>query len=159
MRFNKYFFCYCCLVIFLSVSCISKNKQSAATNKYIYSHTAGTILSGTPVRIWLEGTAKSEFQSGEVLPASVLQFSPAVKGQLTLSDASMLEFIPDQPFKNGQAYQVKFHLGVIMDVPQEYQYFEFPLQITELQASFTPGFLISENNDTLSYEADRKSVV
>ena len=41
-----------------------------------------------------------------------------------------------------------------MDVPRQNEYFEFPVKITELKASFTPGHLSSENyNDTLTYEA------
>lgn len=154
MPFKKYFFCYLCLLIMFATSCNRKNNPQTEANKYIYSHTSGTILSNTPIRIWLEGSTKTKFHNGETLPSGILQFSPAVKGQLKLSDQSMLEFLPDQPFKNGQTYQVRLHLGALMEVPEKEQYFEFPIKITELNASFTPGHLSSDdNNDTLSYEA------
>lgn len=154
MNFKKYFFCYAYLIALLISSCSPKQAQQTGTNPYIYSHTSGTIPSNEPIRIWLEGHVKTDFRPGESLPLSLLQFSPSVKGQLILSDPSMLEFIPDQPFKNGQTYQVKFHLGAIMDVPRKNEYFEFPIKITELKASFSPGHLSSENNnDTLTYEA------
>ncbi len=156
MNFKTYFLCCGCLIALLCGSCSQKQNQNRQTenNPYIYSHTSGTILSNAPVRIWLEGDLKKEFQNGGSLPSEILQFSPSVKGQLTLSDRSVLEFIPEHPFKNGQTYQVRFHAGALMDVPRENEYFEFPVKITELNASFTPGHLSPENhNDTLTYEA------
>ncbi len=154
MNFKTYFFCSICFIALLFSSCFQQQNQQTGNNPYIYSHTSGTILSSAPIHIWLEGSAKDEFHNGEILPSSVLQFTPSVKGQVVLSDRSMLEFIPEQPFKNGQTYRVKFHVGALMDVPRQNEYFEFPVKITELKASFTPGHLSSENyNDTLTYEA------
>ncbi|MCM1030516.1 MAG: MG2 domain-containing protein [Oscillibacter sp.] len=154
MNFKTYFLCFSCLIALLCTSCSQKQNPQTENNPYIYSHTSGTILSNTPIRIWLEGNLKTNFQNGETLPASILQFSPSVKGQLILTDQSMLEFIPEHPFKNGQTYRAKFHIGALIDVPKKNEYFEFPIKITELKASFTPGHLSSENyNDTLTYEA------
>lgn len=155
MHLNKYSFCYLCFIVLFIISCSSdKTKQQTKLNPYIYSYTSGTIHANDPIRIWLEGSLKTGLKTGETLPSTVLQFSPSVKGQLILSDKSMLEFLPDQPFKNGQTYQVKLHLGAIMEVPEKNEYFEFPVKITELKASFTPGHLSPEDhNDTLSYQA------
>lgn len=154
MHSNKLLHYGLILLTFLICSCKSNHTSTPQDiSKYIYSHTGGTIKSGDPIRIWLEKTPKPEFKSGETLPAGILQFSPAVKGRLVLSDNTMLEFIPDQPYKNGQTYQVKFHLGALMDVPEDYRYIEFPLKITPLKIAFTPGHLSSGNtNDTLIYE-------
>lgn len=154
MNLKTFFLCCGCLIALLCSSCSQKQNRQPENNPYIYSHTSGTILSNTPVRIRLEGSLKNGFHDGETLPPSILQFSPSVKGQLILTDRSMLEFIPEHPFQNGQTYRIRFNIGALMDVPEENKYFEFPIKITELKASFTPGHLSSENhNDTLTYEA------
>lgn len=145
------FFILCTLSLW---KCSDAPKQPEI-DKYISGYTSGTVLSDSPLYIYLtEAVDNTRFQPDEPLPTDILKISPALKGRLYLKDEKTLEFIPEERFRNGETYRIKFRLGALQTVPKAYEYFNFTLRVVPLQASFSPGNLtINQNNDTLLYQA------
>lgn len=156
MALHKYTLYYCLILAFCFSGCSRTKSGTTQTeiSKYIYGYTSGTITSDAHIYIYLDKTPDKSFPAGEPLPANILKISPSIDGQLFLKDERILEFIPHQRFTNGQVYRFKLHLGALLDVPNDYNYFDFSVKVVDLQISFTPGnFTTTSSNDTLNYKA------
>ncbi len=75
------FFILCTLSLW---KCSDAPKQPEI-DKYISGYTSGTVLSDSPLYIYLtEAVDNTRFQPDEPLPADILKISPALKGRLYL---------------------------------------------------------------------------
>lgn len=155
MRQQHLFYYSLFLLIGLLSACGSQETtDKEAFSQYIYGHTSGTIVSDSPIEIYLEKNVNPDVKTGETLPVKLLKISPDIKGQLILKDERTLEFTPEERFKNGEEYTFKLHLGDLMDVPQKFQYYTFKVKVVDLKASYSSGTLTTgEASDTLTYEA------
>lgn len=142
------------LLCLFSTACSDKQKEDFS--KYISAYTDGIVRSSSPIQIQLAIKPDKDFQAGTTLPAKILQVSPEIKGDLSLKDGEMVEFIPAEPLKNGQEYQVKFDLGALCSVPEKYKEFTFRFKVIELGLKFKEGDLwVQERNDSiLMYQAE-----
>ncbi len=148
----KHFLAGCLLIVALLAGC--KEKQTTNFNRYISGYTSGIIKSSSPVSVYLTQKPDKNFQPGSDLPAEILQFSPAVKGKTVLKDNNSIEFIPEEPFKNGETYRVNFRLGDLCEVPAPFQKFNFKFEIIPLTIVFEPGNLTAEpdKSNDLQYQ-------
>lgn len=149
---NRYFILF--LVALLACIAGCKEKPQADFSKYITGYTGGVIKASSPITIYLSRKPDKGFQAGSTLPADVLKITPAVKGETRLGDDNRVEFVPSEPFKNGETYQVDFNLGALSEVPGEFKHFNFQFQIIPLTIVFESGNLTTEPEDenVLQYE-------
>lgn len=136
-----------------------KEKQPADFSKFISGYTSGVIKSSSPITIYLNQKPDKNFQPGSALPAGIVEISPSVKGETLLKDDGSVEFIPAEPFENGKTYQVRFDLGSLCPVPEEYRKFSFQFEVIPLSVVFDSGELLAETDDgeTLKYQATLRS--
>lgn len=149
----KYFhFSIFVLILVILAGC--KEKQQVDFSKYINGYTSGVIKASSPIILYLAESPDNGYQYGSVLPAGTLQFSPAIKGELTLRDNNSIEFIPAERFKNGIQYKATFDLGAICKVPEQYRKFQFQFDIVPLSVVYEPGELLAEpeNEKALRYQ-------
>ena len=135
------------LTIMLACLCGCKEKQQADFSKYISGYTSGIIKSSASISIYLSQKPDKNFQPGSTLPADILKISPAVKGETILKEDYCVEFVPTEPFKNGETYKVTFNLGDICTVPDQFKKFQFEFQIIPLSVVFESGDLTAEPDD------------
>ncbi|QKJ29552.1 hypothetical protein HQ865_07230 [Mucilaginibacter mali] len=108
-------------------------------SKYIESYTAGMISKESSIRIKLVRQVQGTHVQNEALPDGIFSFSPAIKGKAFWVDALTIEFRPAQKLDPDKAYQAKFKLGKVIDVPERYQEFEFGFQ------TMKPDFTVTYN--------------
>ena len=120
------------------------NKEQKDFSEYISGYTSGMVTAESPIYIYLAKPADKSFQAGSVLPAKLVNFTPAVKGECMLKDEHTVMFTPETPLKNGETYQVAFQLGNICTVEN----------VIPLSILFEPGKLTIEpdNTNALQYQ-------
>lgn len=149
---RKYFLLILMILLLAMTGC--DNKQQADFSKYISGYTGGVIKSSSSITIYLSQKPDKGFQPGSTLPADILKITPAIPGEIFLKDDNCVEFIPKEPFKNGETYKVEFKLGNICNVPDKYSEFKFQFEIIPLTVLFEPGELTAETDeeDALQYQ-------
>lgn len=144
MKHKSFLFVLTALLVFLT-GC--SNKPQADFSKYISGYTSGVIKSSSAITIYLSQKPDQGYQTGSTLPADILKITPVIKGETLLKDDYSVEFIPAEPFKNGETYKVEFNLGKVCKVPEKYSKFKFEFEIIPLTVLFEPGELTAENDD------------
>lgn len=154
---GKYFLAFLTFALTLANGC--KERQPADFSEYISGYTGGVISSSSPITIYLNLEPDKKFRPGSVLPAGILDISPSVKGETMLKDDGSIEFIPAEPFENGETYRVLFDLGTVCNVPEEYRKFRFRFEVIPLSVAFDSGELSAEADDgeSLKYQASLRS--
>ena len=130
------------------------NKEQKDFSEYISGYTSGMVTAESPIYIYLAKPADKSFQAGSVLPAKLVNFTPAVKGECMLKDEHTVMFTPETPLKNGETYQVAFQLGKICTVEKGFENFTFKFNVIPLSILFEPGKLTIEpdNTNALQYQ-------
>ena len=130
------------------------NKEQKDFSEYISGYTSGMVTAESPIYIYLAKPADKSFQAGSVLPAKLVNFTPAVKGECMLKDEHTVMFTPETPLKNGETYQVAFQLGNICTVEKGFENFTFKFNVIPLSILFEPGKLTIEpdNTNALQYQ-------
>lgn len=100
-----------------------------AFGEYISAFTAGTISSGSPVRISLSKDIVDSSSVGREASSSLFDFSPSVKGKTVWLDKRTVEFRPEKRLVSGQIYDVNFALSKVMEVPSDLNTFEYSFQV------------------------------
>ena len=102
-----------------------------AFSRYIDAYTTGTISKTSPIRIRLAGNVKTVHAAGEEVDKNLFKISPSVKGKSVWTDASTIEFKPEEWLKPNTVYEVNFNLGKTAEVPKKFEKFRFNLRTVE----------------------------
>ena len=124
-----------------------QEKESLDFSKYISGYTSGVIKSSSTISVYINLPVDKKFKVGSVLPAEILKISPAIKGEVILKNEGCIEFVPAEPFENGKTYQVRFHLGDICSVSDDFKTFGFDFEIIPLSVVFEPGNILTDAED------------
>lgn len=113
----------------------SENRTSdqfdEAFKPYIAGYTSGVISKESPILISLTSqVATADFENREI-DEELFDIKPSVKGSSSWVDASTIKFIPETPLQNGKDYDVTFHIGKVMKMPEELQKFNFSFSTLE----------------------------
>ncbi|RAV99397.1 alpha-2-macroglobulin family protein [Pseudochryseolinea flava] len=100
-----------------------------AFGEYISSYTAGVISSGSSIRIILTKDAVDSTLIGKETSVDLFSFQPTISGTTVWLDKNTVEFKPSQRLKSGQAYEAKFHLSKLQEVPADLKTFEYSFQV------------------------------
>ena len=79
----------------------------------------------------------------EILETNPIEFEPAIKGKAKWLTTSLLQFTPDEPLKNGQAYKAKFNgkkaFGNSADVDDySFEFEVIPNEVLDINGDFEP---------------------
>ena len=110
------------------------SKENPAFSAYINAYTSGIISSGSTIRILLTNELEKQVEAGKPVEKKLFDFSPSVKGTTVWVDSRTLEFRPEKPLPNGTNYKAEFFLSKVLDVPDEFETFDFDFQV--MQQSF-----------------------
>ena len=86
------------------------NKEQKDFSEYISGYTSGMVTAESPIYIYLAKPADKSFQAGSVLPAKLVNFTPAVKGECMLKDEHTVMFTPETPLKNAWSRPKRIYL-------------------------------------------------
>ena len=140
--------------LFLMNGCRTTRKEmNPEFARYIESYTAGIVSKQSVVRIHLTGQVNVTHTQNEPLDKEVFEFSPSIKGKAYWTDATTIEFRPDENLQPGKTYGATFMLGKIMDVPKELKSFDFEFKIIKPSFSIDNFGLKSSTNNTLDQMA------
>jgi len=89
----------------------------------ISSYSAGIISRDSPVRVILALPPAGEVNENQL--QQLFHFEPAVKGTVSLTGDTSLQFQPENPLPGGQFFKVSVDLGKLLDVPEEKEQFSF----------------------------------
>lgn len=120
-------------ILFTIISCGRGDKPlkeaNPAFSKYIQSFTSGNYLSsGARFTIRLQNTINDSIKPGQKINLDLFNFSPSVDGEAFWYNNQTIEFVPSKPLKSNTIYQVKFHLGLLINVPKEFQTMEYEVK-------------------------------
>jgi alpha-2-macroglobulin len=132
-----YFLCLC-LIVHACGKKLKIQKVDPAFSKYIEAYTSGTISKNNSIRIRLAQHASTTHSLNEAVKEELFGFSPAVAGKSYWTDAHTIEFKPEKPLKPDQLYEVRFKLGKVTTVPEEFREFRFAVQ------TIKPSFVVRE---------------
>ncbi|MDR1865305.1 MAG: hypothetical protein LBR08_07010 [Bacteroidales bacterium] len=113
-----------------------RSKQEIDTeHPAIVAYTFGTVSILSPVRVVLVDDAEgASHQVGDQAEDGIFSFSPSVSGKTYWTSENTLEFRPDEAFKPGQEYRVKFHVAKVAQVAGAKKTFTF--RITTIVPTF-----------------------
>ena len=115
------------------IACKPEHKPFEPDNAYvpyIPAFTYGHIGARSPILVRLaEDHAWKD--TSEAAIQELFDLSPDVEGTVEWTDHNTLAFRPKERLKSGADYQVEFHLGKIMDVPDELEEFKFQVSIIQ----------------------------
>jgi hypothetical protein len=119
----------------LGLTVFSKIKSSSAekaTNPafgaYINAYTSGIISKESTIRILLTNEIETPIEIGKAIDKKLFDFSPSIKGTAVWLDSRTIEFRPEQPLPSETHYEAEFFLSNILEVPSEFEIFEFDFQ-------------------------------
>ncbi len=154
----------CCTVIITLFSCSKKDKWievDPAFSQYIDAYTTGIISKATAIRIQLAGAANTTHTLGEEVKEILFDISPSIKGKAIWTDATTIEFKPDEYLKPNQLYQVAFRLGKVTKVPEKYTDFRFSMQTVKPSFKITDDGLrsaVTKNKMSLSGDMETADI-
>ena len=106
-----------------------KNKTINCNNpefqKYISAYTSGLISKTSTVKIKLLSDIVEEIDKNKKLPEKLFEITPKIKGEFYWLDDYTIEFRPEEMFKSGTEYYVKFKLGKLVKMTKELESFNF----------------------------------
>lgn len=115
------------------IACKPEHKPFEPDNAYvpyIPAFTYGHIGARSPILVRLaEDHAWKD--TSETAIQELFDLSPDVEGTVEWTDHNTLAFRPKERLKSGADYQVEFHLGKIMDVPDGLEEFKFQVSIIQ----------------------------
>ena len=125
--------------------------EKEAFSGYIQGHTAGVISGGDVIRIYLAQSLQ-DYNDGDELPESLLNFRPDIKGTLWYLGDGLIEFQPDERLENGNSYKAEFSLGKLIAIPNELKEFSFDFDVLPLD------FTVHQGNVSISGKTDAITV-
>ena len=118
-----------CLTVFSKMKSSSADHASnPAFGAYINAYTSGIISKKSTIRILLSNEIETPIEIGKTIDKKLFDFSPSIKGTAVWLDSRTIEFRPEQPLPSGTHYEAAFFLSNILDVPSDFETFEFDFQ-------------------------------
>ena len=129
----------------------SKHKEiNPAYSKYIEAYTSGMISKRGTIRIQLANDITALHNANDLEGKELFSFNPSIKGKAYWIDARTIEFRPDELLSPGKVYDVAFKLGKLIQVPSEFETFEFQFQVVKPSLKFEQDGLKSFNSSSLN---------
>jgi len=115
------------LCAFVGTACRNNEKGTrpdAAFTPYIPAFTSGHISARSPIIIRIASGQRWRDSSATALQ-KLFDLSPSVKGRTELRDELTIAFVPEERLQQDKTYQVRFHLGRLIEVPKGLDDFRF----------------------------------
>lgn len=103
-------------------------KENPAFSAYISAYTSGMISNESTIRILLTNEMESPVEIGKPVDKKLFDFSPNIKGTAVWLDSRTIEFRPEERLPSNTSYKAEFFLSEIMEVPGEFETFDFDFQ-------------------------------
>lgn len=116
------------LTLFKKSHSPSGEKEDPAFGAYVNAFTSGIISNESTIRILLTNEIDSPIEIGKPIDKTLFDFSPNIKGTAVWLDSRTIEFRPEKPLPSNTAYEAEFFLSKILEVPSEFETFEFDFQ-------------------------------
>jgi len=124
-----------------------KHKEiNPAYSKYVEAYTSGVISKRGTIRIQLASGITTLHHTNDPEERELFGFKPSIKGKAYWIDARTIEFRPDEHLTPGKLYEVSFKLSKLIQVPSEFETFEFQFQVVKPSLKFEQDGLKSFNS-------------
>lgn len=125
------------LLFTLTLSCNKEMKKKIVVNPefgtYISAYTAGVISNDSRIVIKLTNDYEETVNYAQPVDKELFTFEPAIKGKVYFTDQRTIEFMPDELLPPNTEYTAHFHLSELMEVPEEYQSFDFEFKTRKIR--------------------------
>lgn len=145
-----------CLVV---ISSCSRKKEaiidvSPEFIEYITAYSGGVLSKNSAIQIEL-AHPHPDAEKNKVIESSLFQFKPSLKGVTTWIDEQTIQFTPTQEMSSSTYYKAQFNLGNLIEVPANFQRFEFGFYTREIDLSIDVSEIISysQTPDKVAIEA------
>jgi uncharacterized protein YfaS (alpha-2-macroglobulin family) len=129
---NLLFLCIMTTVIVLSLTFFwhpksgnSLEKVNPAYGAYISAYTSGIVSNESHIRIRFASEVAGVSEFDKPLKEDFFDFSPSLSGKAYWIDSRTLEFRPEKRMPSDKKYEVRFFLGRVQQVPDEFKNFGF----------------------------------
>jgi len=112
---------------------------------YISSYSAGTLSSGSSIRIKLTEPSPSFAGENKPVAEKLFDFSPSIEGEAIWIDKQTVAFRPATPMIQDQIYTAKFFLGKVRQVESQFKEFDFGFHIMKQSFEIMPEGLVTGN--------------
>ncbi len=126
-----------------------KDVVDPAFSKYIESYTTGLISKEGTIRIRLASQVPTAHVQNDQLPDGVFNFSPDIKGKAYWVDERTIEFRPEAKLVADQSYSAEFKLAKVIEVPSQFDDFQFSFQTIKPDFTVTFDGLETATNTSL----------
>ncbi|WMJ74688.1 MG2 domain-containing protein [Cytophagaceae bacterium ABcell3] len=121
---------------------------SSEFKTWISAYTGGTISKEAPIAIhFTSDVINDESQLGKTAE-DLFDFSPSIKGTTFWADKNTVQFQPNEVLPSGKKFKVVFHIGKVMNMPDDKKKFKFGFetmrQAVDVQAE---GLSMSDDTD------------
>ena len=130
----------------------NKNKHikiNPAFSSYVSAFTSDIISNESVIRIRL-ATPVENINFNKEIDLDLFDFSPNIDGKAFWRDNQTIEFKPEERLASGTLFNVKFALNEILEVPENFEDFEFQFQTIEQNFTIDVKNIASYNNNDLS---------
>lgn len=137
-------------IIFWFLSTKKHKEINPAYSKYVEAYTSGVISKRGTIRIQLASGITTLHHTNDPEERELFGFKPSIKGKTYWIDARTIEFRPDEQLTPGKLYEVSFKLSKLIQVPSEFETFEFQFQVVKPSLKFEQDGLKSFNSSSLN---------
>ncbi|MBN8702819.1 MAG: hypothetical protein J0M08_07125 [Bacteroidetes bacterium] len=129
----------------------SQQKQNFSS--YILAYTWSHISVESTIRIVLANPTQAEVEIGVPVKERLFEFAPSIEGEAVWLDSKTIEFKPKYKLEPDKLYRASFYLSKVLDVPSEYERFDFTFNTLKQSFSVDVQNVTSvEREGDLSYE-------
>lgn len=145
------------LMLLLVFACSGKKESLESLDQeadrsyaqYISAYSTGNISSRSPISIQLADTVSANVRN-TIDPATVVSFSPSIKGSATWVTNRLIEFKPAGPLESGREYRGKLLLSKLMTTEEGQEVFNFGFRVIKQNYDVEIEGLVSDKSDPLN---------
>lgn len=120
--------------------------------KYVSGYTSGVITKQSTIQVQLTEDYTGPINYDKPIDKELFAFVPEISGKAYWVSRNMIEFVPDEPFKSGETYDVHFSLKELIDVEDGYEDFAFNFKTVSLIGDLYIDELITPDHSNLKHQ-------
>ncbi len=124
--------------------------DSNAFLPYISEFTSGMVSVAEPITIRLVADFAKQEDLNQTIDNTLFEFSPSIDGKMIWKSKSEIVFTPSQNLKANTAYECKFLLGKLIDLPSDLDEFNFNIKTLKQDFGLEIGELDYPNPKSLT---------
>lgn len=140
------------VVIIIKKGKSERGRINPEFSKYIDAYSSGVLSKKATIKVRLTDKVVEQVNKTEETIKDVFKFEPSVSGTAIWADANTIEFKPEKDLISDKTYNVEFNLEKLIDVPSEFEEFEFNFKVVKQNFEVTIDEIKTTDKKTFKLE-------